>query len=387
MANNGYGIRLYTSSNNTFRGNNMVDNSYNFGVDGYFLLSFVNDVDVSNTVDGKPVHYWVNVQNAAIPLNAGYVALVNCTSITVQNLNLTKNIQGILLASTKNSTIINNNIMANEWAGIWLFPSSNNTIAGNDIVANKGYGICLSSSSNNSIVGNNIRNNNDGVYLSFSSSNNIYGNNIAGNGDGIELQNSSNNIFYHNNFMNNTKQVYDGYPYATSINVWDDDYPSGGNYWSNYTGVDADHDGIGDDSHIIDANNTDHYPLMGMFSDFNTTSEHNIQTICNSSISAFQFNGTAIIFDVSGENDTTGFCRICVPKALMNETYRVFVNGTEVECTPLTEISNITHNYIYFTYNHSVQEVVIIPEFPSFLILPLFMIVTLLAVIVYKKKV
>jgi len=52
---------------------------------------------------------------------------------------------------------------------------------------------------------------------------------------------------------------------------WDDDYPSGGNYWSNYTGVDVKSgsyqnetgsDGIGDTPYIIDANNIDDYPLV-----------------------------------------------------------------------------------------------------------------------------
>jgi len=124
---------------------------------------------------------------------------------------------------------------------------------------------------------------------------------------------------------------------------------------------------------------------MGMFSDFKATSEYHVQTICNSSISDFQYNGTAICFNVTGKTDTTGFCRICVPRALMNETYKVFVNGTEVPCN-LLPCSNTTHSYLYFTYNLSTQEVIIIPEFPAFLIPPLFMITTLLAVIIYRKK-
>jgi hypothetical protein len=58
----------------------------------------------------------------------------------------------------------------------------------------------------------------------------------------------------------------DGY-----TNVWDNGYPSGGNYWSDYNGTDlllgsgqneTGSDGIGDTPYVIDANNRDNYPLM-----------------------------------------------------------------------------------------------------------------------------
>jgi hypothetical protein len=39
--------------------------------------------------------------------------------------------------------------------------------------------------------------------------------------------------------------------------------------------------------------------------------------------------------------------------------------------------SNSTHAYIYFTYEHSVHEVVIIPEFSSALVVLLFAAITL----------
>jgi len=56
-----------------------------------------------------------------------------------------------------------------------------------------------------------------------------------------------------------------------SANIWDDGFPSGGNYWSDYIGVDlygglsqneTGSDGIGDTPYIIDANNQDNYPLI-----------------------------------------------------------------------------------------------------------------------------
>jgi hypothetical protein len=58
---------------------------------------------------------------------------------------------------------------------------------------------------------------------------------------------------------------------AEYANFWDDGYPSGGNYWSDYSGVDkfsgpyqnkTGSDGIGDAPYSIDQNNVDRYPLM-----------------------------------------------------------------------------------------------------------------------------
>jgi parallel beta-helix repeat protein len=148
--------------------------------------------------------------------------------------------------------------------------SSNNTISENKI-ADNAYGISLDSSSDNSISGNNITNNGRGISLSYSPRNNITENNIANNEYGTVLVGYSpdyTNRIYHNNFINNTNQAQVTVGYE---NVWDDGYPSGGNYWSNYTGLDlfsgpyqnvTGGDGIGDTPYIIDENNTDRYPLM-----------------------------------------------------------------------------------------------------------------------------
>jgi len=58
-------------------------------------------------------------------------------------------------------------------------------------------------------------------------------------------------------------------------NQWDNGYPSGGNYWSDYVGVDnfrgphqniTGSDGIGDTNYSIDMDSIDHYPLMEPYS-------------------------------------------------------------------------------------------------------------------------
>jgi len=341
----GSGIELGSSNDNIISGNTIANNNY-FGIS---LSSSSNNSIVGNDI------------------------------ITNKN-------YGIYLYSSSNNSMVGNNITNHNYGGIWLTDFANNNIISGNNIANNRDGICLYEASEyNNIVGNTITANNEyGIYFSYASSNNsIVGNSITNNEYGIWLF-SSNNTFCHNSFINNTNHAYtDG-----STNIWDDGYPSGGNYWSDYTGVDANMDGIGDNSYEIDSNNIDHYPLMGMFSDFPVSWEeetYHVTSVCNSSISDFQFNETAICFNVTGENDTAGFCRICIPRALMNETYKVFVNGTEVPCS-LLPCSNTTHSYVYFTYNLSTQEVIVIPEFPSYLILPLFMITTLLVVTVYIKK-
>jgi parallel beta-helix repeat protein len=274
VANNLYGIHLeFSSSNNDFDSNIMVNNTYSFGVSGASLSDYIQEIDASNTVNGEPICYWVNKQDAAIPLNSGYVALVNCTNIAVENLTLENNVGGILLAFTANSTITRN-IVLDNWEGIKLHNSSNNEVAVNNLT-NNFHGIRLSESSNNAISRNYIVSNNRGAFLDWSSEyNSIFGNYIVNNTYGIDIWTSSNNFIYDNNFVDNTYQARtDNVSY--SVNIWDNGYSSGGNYWNDYTGIDSNSDGIGDTPYVIDANNQDRYPLMHPWSPLPV---HNINT-------------------------------------------------------------------------------------------------------------
>jgi parallel beta-helix repeat protein len=302
---------------------------------------------------------------------------------TVSGNTITNCETGVRLDSGDNNTVSENTI-TNSSTGVHLqWSSNNNTFFGNTII-NSTFGVLLSEGSNNNTVfGNTITNSNRGVYLR-SSNNTVSGNTVANSYDCVVVD-SSDNWIYHNNFINYTR------PADTSASArWDDGYPSGGNYWSDYlarypNAAENDSSAIWDTSYVINVNNIDRYPLMGMFCDFKATAEYHVQTICNSSISDFQFNGTAIMFNVTGVEGTAGFCRICIPTSLVNAPYKVFVNETEVTSN-LLPFSNSTHSYLYFNYTHSTQEVIIIPEFPLSPVLPLFMMATLLATIVCRRK-
>jgi len=230
--NNANGVWMFYSRNATFRNNKIAGNSYNFAVGGTYLSDYVHDVDSSNTVEGKPMYYWVNKQNRQIPTDAGYVAVINSTEIVVRDLILRNNSDGIVFAFTNNSTIMNVTI-TNGDSGIFLYNSRNNTIVRNTIMNHRPQ---------------------------------------VGFGFGITLAYSNNNEIYHNDFANNMVQVRVGV--ESPNNSWDDGYPSGGNYWSDYNGTDfyigpyqnlTGSDGIGDTPYIIDEANADRYPLMSLY--------------------------------------------------------------------------------------------------------------------------
>jgi len=194
----------------------------------------------------------------------------SCKYNNINGNNLTKNFYGIWLGYSSNNSISGNRIIGQTTYGIWLTHSSNNSISGNSITNNY-FGIPLEPFSNyNSITGNNIADNYYGLRLYECSYNNISGNNMTGNGFfGFSITQRSNyNVIYHNNFIGNAHQIV---KHEGSGNTWDDSYPSGGNYLSDYNGEDlyrgsyqneTGSDGIGDTPYIIDADNRDRYPLM-----------------------------------------------------------------------------------------------------------------------------
>jgi len=351
------GLNLLSDANYCSVMDNLIDNcDTGLTIVGATGTKVLGNVFINNN---RVQHGWVS---SAIEMH-------NAQDIYIANNSFDKNFETLWFHDSvnRNITIARNQVLNSYSSGIsnypWEFGSSweqkNITILDN-VIANSSYGAIWLFGSDIMIIGNTFNSNNQGAIVSMG----IWGNN---------------SLILHNNFLNNTADVTADQP----TRFWNSS--SEGNYWSDYVGMDLNMDGIGDTPYTFAENNTDYCPLMGRYSDFPASPECDVQIVSNSTIHDFQFNGTAVSFNVEGENDTTGFCRICIPKSLQEGPYRIFVNGTEVQYTILPG-SGSSESLLYFTYHHSIQEVSILPEYSQFGVFLIFIIAIVLSVMFAKRS-
>jgi len=188
---------------------------------------------------------------------------ITADSVVVNGFTIRKGLIGVNVIQSSGQKI-KNNIIRNNWGGINLYQVTDAEFSNNYVTDSFFEGINPIQSSGNTFSGNKIFWNIYGILFTSSNDNIVFENDIKGNTRGIEMvDQSNNNKIYNNNFYSNQEDnAYDDF-----INTWDDDYPSGGNYWDDYTGSDNDNDGIGDTPYAVpgDGNNEDRYPLMNPF--------------------------------------------------------------------------------------------------------------------------
>ncbi|UCE39135.1 MAG: right-handed parallel beta-helix repeat-containing protein [Thermoplasmata archaeon] len=224
ISNNLYGISLTSSSNNNISNNNFINSGIH--INGGQLSHFnTHTIPDNNLVNGKPLYYYKDVSGINIDgIEVGQLILVNCSDFNVKNLQINNTSVGILVAYSHNNFITSNKISNNHWGMLIYFSSNNITL-----------------------------------------------NTVVSNYWGFYIYDFPDNKIYHNNIINN---YYPAFDYTYNGVQWDNGYPSGGNYWSDYSGVDENHgpgqnisgsDGIGDSSYIYFWGETeveDRYPLM-----------------------------------------------------------------------------------------------------------------------------
>lgn len=248
--------------------------------------SLVNEINASLIVQKDNVMIDGTDHTIQGPGNGIGIDLTDRTNVTLMNANIEQFEAGIRLENSSDCNIVSNSILRNK-DGIDAHEfSMQNIISLNNITENDIWGIELWYAQNNMVLDNYLAGNapvsyGGGISLDWYSDNNtIVGNSLAQNSVGMSLFSSTNETIVHNNFESNNRQV--SYWVYILPNTWDNGYPSGGNYWSEYTGTDDSRgpgqnitgsDGIGDTYHpAIESYsfNLDMYPLMQPYG-FNDT--------------------------------------------------------------------------------------------------------------------
>jgi parallel beta-helix repeat protein len=248
----------------------------------------------------------VGYNRATTTIN-GMVTL-NKSSVDIQNFKIVNPGSTCLQLEETFSTNIQNLWLADSGIGISCLDSDNVTIQDN-IITNNTYGIDLNWSYNLTIVKNTISQNRE---------------------SGLHLSHSTATMIYHNNIISNKQQAYDD-----NDNQWDNGYPSGGNFWSDYKGFDEfrgssqnlnGNDGIGDTNYSIDSDSVDFYPLKSpfgpyvfLYKDWNLISFPYIQLDTNleSILSSIDGNYNAVKwYDISDNSDSWKHNHISKPPNL-----------------------------------------------------------------------
>lgn len=222
-----------------------------------------NLVQVDGSGLGYSFAFWVDADSAKVK---GFT--IRCTDTYGS---------GVMVNSHRWSRVEDNIITSDTRYGIWVANSNSTYVLKNTVYAFE-RGITLNMSYYSNVDDNTFSNSDFGIILDMGTTggNDIRNNTIQGNLHGLTFYHIPGypppspqaNWISHNNFINNDIQVDFSQSYA---NNWDEGYPAGGNYWSDYTGVDlfwgpnqdvAGSDGIGDTPYTIDGNNRDNYPLM-----------------------------------------------------------------------------------------------------------------------------
>ncbi len=232
-----FGIYLHNAPDSVLRGNTVIG----------------KDLPIARRGDGLKIWYSANtlVENNNIH-DARDAVIWFSPGSTVRGNTLERNRYGLHFMSTDDH-LIEDNVLRHNSVGIYLMYGNNYTIRRNLILDSRGpsgYGLGLKEINNGQFAGNRLVNNRVGVYTDNSPlrpdgrvefTHNLFAyNDIAVN----MLPNTHRNSYSDNIFLENSEQIAVAGEGELVENNWA--VNGRGNYWSDYTGYDANRDGIGD---------------------------------------------------------------------------------------------------------------------------------------------
>ncbi len=229
-----FGVDLQQSNNNIVR-RNRISSKLEFGLgqrgDSVRLwYSFDNKITDNVVTNVRDMVVWYSANNT-IARNRG------------------SNSRYSLHFMYSRYNLVEDNFYVNNAVGIFLMYSDSVVLRNNHIahaIGPTGVGIGFKETSDLTIENNEILYCASGLYIDVSpyqpdTTNRFEGNLIAYNGIGVRFLNDwHGNIFKQNQFVDNMTQIVVSGGGSANHNIWE------GNYWSDYTGFDLDHDGIGD---------------------------------------------------------------------------------------------------------------------------------------------
>lgn len=254
-----FGIDLRESPDSIVRGNRIGGKKLDIARRGDGLRLWRSDralVESNEMHDGRDSILWYS-KGVTVRGNVGH----NCR-------------YGLHLMFSDDVTIADNEFAGNS-VGIYLMYSTGVHISGNRLLRNRGpsgYGLGLKETDRFEVRDNLVVGNRAGVYIDGSPFTRakpglFEGNTFASNDVGIIfLPSARGNEIVGNNFVDNIDQVVvSGRGNLDANRFWRGD---AGNFWSDYTGYDADGDGIGDfvhESSTLFENLMDRQPALRLF--------------------------------------------------------------------------------------------------------------------------
>lgn len=374
-----------------------------------FWTTGQESVGVDVLADNSTI-FGVTIRNCTLGIR-----LNHCSGSTVNMDNLTLNIHAVVLDHSNGSFINDNSMPSNFLDGIELNNSYDNTISKNVVSSTsaiildgaEGFGLHLSSSSTNRIMDNILTDSgSDDIFLEENSDNNTLSRNTIGpmyyQLPTIAEDSSGNNTFFLNNIISITPPFTPYSPWTLSRNdSWS--FQGEGNYWADYSGLDNGNDGrimgdgIGDTE--LPWHGVDDYPLISPVNPFPVLWNNEVypvvlstnNTICSGAGKEYGFSQSlrSFTFLALGPVNTTGYFDLTLPKSLLSGPWALYMSGVNTYARVTFENETyitISMSYENIGYYVNLIGAHVIPEYPAVGAVFLIMLVSIVVLIIGKKK-